>query len=104
MDKNAVTQFTKRATQPLRPDSYAYCARQLRKWADKIETRGNPQTPEERAALTKAVNGAARFMRSFFARHNKLTIDRKLTTGRETRMTTREEIMIMTATKHNPDK
>lgn len=69
-----MTQFAKRSTQPLRPDSYAYCARQMRKWADKIEARGNPQTPQDRIALTKAVNSAARFMRSFFRRHNKLTI------------------------------
>lgn len=79
-----MTQFAKRSTQPLRPDSYAYCARQLRKWADKIEARGNPQTAKERESLTKAVNSATRFMKSFFVRHNKLTIDQEMGTD-ETR-------------------
>lgn len=64
-----MTQFAKRSSQPLRPDSYAYCARRLRALADQIEARGNPGNPRELGALTKAVYGASRFARAFAERH-----------------------------------
>lgn len=64
-----MTQFAKRNTQPLKPESYTYCARQLRKWADRIEACGEPQTPHELAALTRAVRAAHNFMRVFSMRH-----------------------------------
>ena len=66
-----MTQFPKRNTQPLRPDSYSYCARQLRKWADRIEVCGDPQSPRELAALTRAVRAASGFMREFSERHTR---------------------------------
>lgn len=62
-------QFAKRSTQPLRPDSYAYCARRLRALADQIEARGNPSNPRELGSLTKAVYSASRFALAFAERH-----------------------------------
>lgn len=65
------TQFPKRNTQPLKPGSYTYCARRLRKWADRIEACGDPKTPRELAALTRAVRAAHNFIRVFSLRHTR---------------------------------
>lgn len=63
------TEFAKRHTQPLRPQSYAYCARQLRALADQIYARGNPTNARELGSLTKAVYRASRFAGAFADRH-----------------------------------
>lgn len=67
-----MTQFPRRATQPLRPDSYRRLARLARSLIDRIEAVADAQTPQERRERTMALTGLLRLVRATWERNARL--------------------------------
>lgn len=63
--------FSPRPRLPLRRESYLAAARRLRRYADQIEARADPQTPQERGALTSAIHGVALYAQDLSRRHRR---------------------------------
>ncbi len=55
----------------LKAEVYRAAARRLRKIADQIETRCEPRTPRQKAALTSAVYGLSRYAQNLSQKHRK---------------------------------
>lgn len=51
------------------PASYEAAARQLDKYAAKLRSRSDPQSPRERASLTSAIHGLSLFAQALSRRH-----------------------------------
>lgn len=68
-------QFAPRATQPAQPETYRAAARRLRRIANDLDARCEPQTPQERRGLTRVVHALAHFARALSARHNRHEAD-----------------------------
>lgn len=58
---------------PLRPEAYRAAARRLRAMADRLDACAAPETPRERASLTRAVHVLVDFSRTLSARHRRST-------------------------------
>lgn len=70
-------QFPKDASRPLRPESYRAAARRLRKYADQLDERADPQSPREQASLTSAVHGLSHYAQLLSRRHRRSIGGRK---------------------------
>ena len=65
-----MTQFARRAAQPLRPDSYRRLARLVRQYADRLDESAEGEDARQKKARTDAVNGLHSVARSHWHRHH----------------------------------
>lgn len=70
-------QYPKDSARPLRPGSYRAAARRLRKFADQLDARADPQSPREQASLTSAVHGLSHYAQLLSRRHRRSISGRK---------------------------
>ncbi len=67
-------QFPKRATQPMRPRDYLRAAHEVRALADKIATRSEATTSQDKRILTMAIQSLYHTVKRLRARHLGLAI------------------------------
>lgn len=64
-----MAQFSRRNTQPMRPDSYRRIARLLRHIADRIDACAERQDAQEKRTLTMLLHSLSRQARNWSDRH-----------------------------------
>ncbi len=67
-------QVPKQSTRPLSPQSYLAAARKLRQYADDLERRANPVTPQDKRSLTRVIHSLAYATRCLRYRHDRLVV------------------------------
>lgn len=65
-------QFTRQSARPASPEMYRAAARRLRRFAEQLEARAAPSTPQEKRQLTRTVHSLAYSVRALRQRHDRI--------------------------------